>query len=86
LINRRYWNNLKLRFYLNCAEAPGISPSQCIAFEDSFNGMMAAKAARMKYVVVPAPEDYDLLKWEAADLKLGSLLEFEEMNIGFLTL
>jgi sugar-phosphatase len=64
--------------YLNCAEALEVSPTQCIAFEDSFNGMIAAKAARMKCVVVPAKEDFDFLKWEAADLKLGSLLAFEE--------
>lgn len=63
--------------YLNCAEQLCTTPMQCIAFEDSFNGMLAAKAARMKCVVVPAPEDYDLLKWHAADLKIKSLLDFE---------
>lgn len=64
--------------YLNCAETLGVSPTQCIAFEDSFNGMIAAKAARMKCVVVPAKEDFDLLKWEAADLKIKSLEDFEQ--------
>lgn len=67
--------------YLNCAEQLGESPTQCIAFEDSFNGMIAAKAARMKCVVVPAPEDYNLLKWHAADLKIKSLLNFEASHI-----
>ncbi|MEY2639169.1 MAG: hexitol phosphatase HxpB, partial [Bacteroidota bacterium] len=39
--------------YLNCAEQLGVSPLACVCFEDSFNGMIAAKAARMKCVVVP---------------------------------
>jgi sugar-phosphatase len=40
--------------------------------------MIAAKAARMKCVVVPAKEDYALLKWHAADIKLKTLLDFNE--------
>ena len=64
--------------YLNCAESLGVAATRCIAFEDSFNGMIAAKAARMKCVVVPAKEDYTLLKWHAADIKLKTLLDFKE--------
>jgi mannitol-1-/sugar-/sorbitol-6-/2-deoxyglucose-6-phosphatase len=63
--------------YINCAEALQISPVACVAFEDSFNGMIAAKAARMKCVVVPTPADYEHAKWSAADLKLKSLTTFE---------
>lgn len=62
--------------YINCAEALQIQPIQCIAFEDSFNGMIAAKAARMKCVVVPSATDYEHEKWKAADLKIKSLAEF----------
>lgn len=64
--------------YMNCATALEVSPLQCIAFEDSFNGMIAAKAAKMKCVVVPAPADYDHPKWNAADLKIKSLEEFDD--------
>lgn len=63
--------------YLQCAEQLGVSPLECLAFEDSFNGMIAAKAARMKCVVVPAFSDFDHPKWEAADLKLKSLDDFQ---------
>lgn len=70
--------------YLNCTESLGVEATQCIAFEDSFNGMLAAKAARMKCVVVPAKEDYALLKWHAADLKLESLLLFNETDLQIL--
>jgi len=62
--------------YLNCADQLNVSPLQCICFEDSFNGMIAAKAARMKCVVVPAPELYAQPQWDAADLKLRSLNEY----------
>jgi len=63
--------------YLQCAEQLGVSPLECIAFEDSFNGMIAAKAARMKCVVVPAASEFEHPKWAAADLKLRSLSEFQ---------
>jgi HAD superfamily hydrolase (TIGR01509 family) len=64
--------------FLDCAELLQVRPSTCIVFEDSFNGMIAAKAARMKCVVVPAPELYNQPRWDAADLKLTSLAEFNK--------
>jgi sugar-phosphatase len=64
--------------YLDCAAQLDCPAVQCIAFEDSFNGMIAAKAARLKCVVIPAPADYDHPKWNAADLKLKSLSAFDE--------
>ncbi|HMO34143.1 MAG TPA: hexitol phosphatase HxpB [Lacibacter sp.] len=63
--------------FLNCAEELGTTPLQCIVFEDSFNGMIAAKAARMRCVVVPHPEDFESTRWAAADLKLRSLAEVD---------
>jgi HAD superfamily hydrolase (TIGR01509 family) len=65
--------------YLNCAEALGSHPTQCICFEDSFNGLIAAKAARMKCVVVPAPHDRKNDKFNAADLKISSLSNFNTL-------
>lgn len=67
--------------YLNCAAMLGATGMQCIAFEDSFNGMIAAKAARMKCVLVPAIAAYDHPKWNAADLKIRSLLEFNDDSL-----
>jgi beta-phosphoglucomutase-like phosphatase (HAD superfamily) len=69
--------------YLNCATELGVAGMECIAFEDSFNGMIAAKAARMKCVIVPALQDHDHQKWNAADLKLRSLTEFDEKKLQF---
>ncbi len=65
--------------YLNCAEMLNSSPLECICFEDSFNGLIAAKAARMKCVVVPAAHDSKLPKFNAADLKISSLQNFNEL-------
>lgn len=62
--------------YMDCARAMAVSPLQCLAFEDSFNGLIAAKAARMTCVAIPVREQGHLPKWGAADLKLNSLLEF----------
>ncbi|MEP7106834.1 MAG: hexitol phosphatase HxpB [Ferruginibacter sp.] len=65
--------------YINCAEQLESSPLECICFEDSFNGMIAAKAARMKCVVVPASHESQHVKFNAADLKLSSLQNFNEL-------
>jgi beta-phosphoglucomutase-like phosphatase (HAD superfamily) len=65
--------------FINCAAALKVSPLNCIVFEDSFNGLIAAKAAKMKCVVVPASEVFNDPRWAAADLKLGSLSNFNEL-------
>jgi sugar-phosphatase len=62
--------------YMDCLQDLGSSPMEAVCFEDSFNGMISAKAARMKCIVVPASEFYAQTKWGAADLKLPSLLRF----------
>ncbi|GAC1455556.1 MAG: hexitol phosphatase HxpB [Chitinophagaceae bacterium] len=65
--------------FLNCAERLRAAPAACICFEDSFNGMIAAKAARMKCVVVPARNHQQEARWAAADLKLSSLQNFNDL-------
>lgn len=65
--------------FLNCAAQLDAIPMQCICFEDSFNGMIAAKAARMKCVVVPEPEKSREPRWHAADLKISSLQNFNDL-------
>ncbi len=63
--------------YLHTAEDLGISPMQCMAIEDSFNGLLAAKAARMRCVFVPAAEFWGDKRAGIADVVLRSLEEFE---------
>lgn len=70
--------------YMDCAASLSANPLHCLAFEDSFNGLIAAKAARMKCVVVPVHDQAHLPKWGAADCKLGSLLEFTDKHLNTL--
>lgn len=70
--------------YLNCAAQLQSSPLQCICFEDSFNGMIAAKAARMKCVVVPEHKNAGDKRWHAADLKIASLQNFNGLLLNSL--
>lgn len=59
--------------FINCSIELDSHPAACICFEDSFNGMIAAKAARMKCIVVPHPDQYHQERWNIADLRLNSL-------------
>ena len=47
--------------------------------------MVAAKAARMKCVVVPHASEQDHIKWGAADAKLVSLQHFNDLLLQKLT-
>ncbi len=66
--------------YLDCAAKMNAIATDCLCFEDSFNGMLAAKSARMKCVVVPHPHQLKDEKWGAADLKLSSLQNFSDLH------
>lgn len=70
--------------YLDCAEKLKSQPYECICFEDSFNGLIAAKAARMKCVIVPHQSQLKDDRWGAADLKITSLQNFGELHFGLL--
>ena len=62
--------------FLNAARRLEVHPARCLVFEDSVNGLIAAKAARMTCVVVPAAEQFTDVRFGLADLKLRSLQEF----------
>ena len=61
--------------YLNCAAALGVDPRYCLAIEDSFNGLIAARAANMQTVAIPAPEQRGETKWIIAHHQADSLLD-----------
>ncbi|PUZ29503.1 hexitol phosphatase HxpB [Chitinophaga parva] len=67
--------------YISCAKALGSDVLQCLAFEDSAAGMTAAKAARMKVVVVPDEHVRAQPRFGLADIRLKSLLEFNEETL-----
>ncbi len=64
--------------FLNCATSLQAKPEQCICFEDSLNGLIAAKAAKMKCVIIPPMHQAKLNRWCIADVQLNSLLEFNQ--------
>jgi mannitol-1-/sugar-/sorbitol-6-/2-deoxyglucose-6-phosphatase len=66
--------------FLTTAKHLRVDPTKCLVFEDSFNGVIAAKAARMKCVAVPSPEHYTQERFCIADLKLNSLEAFTPMH------
>jgi len=63
--------------YLSTAAKLKVDPTTCLAFEDSFNGAISAKAARMRVVAVPEPAARNSPRWGFCDLVLGSLAEFD---------
>lgn len=62
--------------FISTAKLLNVLPQHCLVFEDSLNGVIAAKAARMKVIAVPEPIHYENSKFEIADLKLSSLNNF----------
>lgn len=61
--------------YITVAEKLGVDPTECVAFEDSINGVLAAKAAKMRCIAVPDPLVKDRKEFCIADLVLDSLEE-----------
>lgn len=64
--------------YLTTASKLNVLPQECLALEDSLNGVLAAKAAQMKCIAIPDPSDYHNSKFAIADLTLKSLEEFNQ--------
>ncbi|HEY6069030.1 MAG TPA: HAD family phosphatase [Gaiellaceae bacterium] len=68
--------------YVEALERLGLEPAEAIAFEDSPNGIRAAKAAGVACVAVPGPttatlalDEADLVLESLADVPLAELLE-----------
>jgi mannitol-1-/sugar-/sorbitol-6-/2-deoxyglucose-6-phosphatase len=66
--------------FLTTAKQLHIPPAYCLVIEDSFNGLIAAKAARMKTIVIPMAEQWNETRFDIADSKLKSLREFTEQQ------
>ena len=63
--------------FIHCAASLGSKPNECLVLEDSVNGMIAGKAARMKVIVVPDELHFDDPRFSLADAKLKSLEDFD---------
>jgi mannitol-1-/sugar-/sorbitol-6-/2-deoxyglucose-6-phosphatase len=64
--------------YLTCAERLGVRPAQCVALEDSINGLTSAKAAGMHVIAIPEAAHRRDVAYRAADVVVGSLLEVDQ--------
>ncbi|KAB7725609.1 hexitol phosphatase HxpB [Rudanella paleaurantiibacter] len=64
--------------YLGAARKLGVTPTHCLAFEDSGNGLKSAHGANMITVAVPALFEAEDPKFAIANLIIPSLLAFDE--------
>lgn len=61
--------------FIKAADRLGVLPYQCLVLEDSVNGVIAAKAAKMFTVAIPESADFNNPKFSIADQKFLSLSE-----------
>ena len=64
--------------YLTTARKLQVRPEECLAIEDSFNGVLAAKDAGMRCIAVPDSFSHDDARFDLADTRLTSLSEINE--------
>lgn len=64
--------------YLTTARKLGVRPAECLAIEDSLNGVLAAKAARMKCLAIPDTATKHDPRFVIADVSLASLADINE--------
>lgn len=66
--------------YVEASRALGLDPGACVAFEDSENGVLAARAAGCAVIAVPCSETMDQ-DFDAADRIIESLSDFDPARI-----
>lgn len=64
--------------YLTTAKKLGFLSQQCVAIEDSINGMLAAKSAKMKCIGIPEKELEGDKRLGIADVIISSLFEINQ--------
>ena len=69
--------------YLETARRLGVSPDECVAIEDSINGIISAKEAGLHCIAVPDPriakEDYpqaDIFRKSISEIRLEDIKSF----------
>lgn len=61
--------------FLSAAAAMKLDPQHCIVLEDSYNGVLAAKAAQMQCIAVPAREHFSQERFRIADHVVSDMHE-----------
>jgi HAD superfamily hydrolase (TIGR01509 family) len=67
--------------YLRTAAALGVSPANCLAIEDSVNGVLSARAAGMPCVAVPDEVTAADPRLAAATVRLDSLRDLDDARL-----
>ncbi len=62
--------------YLSVAKALNVNPTKCLVIEDSYNGVIAGLAARMKVVCIPEKTHFPNPKLALADFQYETMEEF----------
>ncbi len=65
--------------FIRTAETLGVSVHRCLVLEDSYYGLLAAKSAKMKCVLVPDAINFDDVRFGIADWKIKSLEEIKSV-------
>lgn len=64
--------------FISAANLLDVSVSQCVVFEDSFHGVVAGLAAKMRVIAVPDPASFNNPKFQAAHHVIPSLIALDE--------
>ena len=67
--------------YLRAASMLGVETESCVAIEDSYAGLQAAKTAGMYTIALPEAPEYELEKYDIADVKIKSLQEVIHLQL-----
>jgi sugar-phosphatase len=62
--------------YLTVAQELTVSPNKCLVIEDSFNGVIAGLAAKMKVVCIPEKTHFPNPRLSVADFHFNTMNEF----------
>lgn len=61
--------------YLTVAEKLGVNPKECVVIEDSINGVISGKAAKMMVICIPERTHHPEPKLILADIQFDSMME-----------
>ena len=67
--------------FLHTAEILKVAAESCVVLEDSLNGCIAAKAAKMRVIAVPSREDASDRRFAIADVVLASLESLGDASV-----
>jgi sugar-phosphatase len=62
--------------YLTVAQQLNVSPNKCLVIEDSFNGVIAGLAAKMKVVCIPEKTHFPNARLSVADFHFDTMNDF----------